>query len=236
MASSSKYVEQRLQGFCETKRKIRYEVIVSSDNRGTYYDQFVLKYTPELAGKKYLQSETTIYFAFREKAESSHWTAAVLQLKRKNPKLFIFDSIRNISQTTVDTFSQLMGKYGGSTYTCCSGLQYDDDSCKLFTLDFLFEMAKMSKGHAIFTYLVRAKQNIPSRTVNGVTRIETTDLPWRLVRNAQRLQDLDSWFEVNGDNTDLREYLEAHTVIKTIQTSRGEKSTKVNDGIIHTFS
>jgi hypothetical protein len=189
-----------------------------------------------LAHKKQLQSEETIYFAFRKKTESSHWTAAVLQLKRKSPKLFIFDSIRHLSQTAVVSLSQLMGKYGGSIYTCCSGLQYDDDSCKLFTLDFLFEMAKMSKGHAIFTYLVRAKQNNPSRTADGITKIETTDLPWRLVRNAQRLQDLDSWFEVNGDNSDLRAYLKNHTVKKTIQTSRGPKNTDVNDGIFHLFS
>lgn len=234
--TTKSFVKRHLQAYSDLNGTIDYQILVSSDEDGSYASQFVERYEKTLKEKKTDGGGKTIYLAFREKANNAHWSAAILQIHKRKPKLFIFDStLRAMSQSAINTLTDLMRKYGGVSYLCLSGLQYDDNSCRLFTLDFLLETAKLSKQHSIFSYLLMVKQTMPKRTKNKVTRIQITDLPWRLVRNAQRLKDLDAWFSANGDNRDLKDYLRRNSVTKTIQTGRGQKEVAVNDGIFKTF-
>ena len=151
MSSSLKFVTGTLSKYQKSQPGFEYQVFVS-DKDSSYSEKFAAKYVPELQKKKLFHEPKLIYMAFRPAADKSHWTAAVLMLKKRKPRLFILDSIDNFSPKALSLISNTMAKYGGHTYLCCSALQSDGHSCAKFTLDFLIEMAKLRD---IFSYFIK---------------------------------------------------------------------------------
>lgn len=228
MASSKDFVAGRLYGHAKDTAGFEYDLLLSDDD-ASYTDKFIEKYSASLRDKKAIESPRLIYIAFRAKGEGSHWTSAVLMLKRRKPRLFILDSIAHFSDRALVELSECMASYGGHTYLCCSGLQSDDDSCSKFTLDFLLEMAKLSD---IFTYLVIARQHQAPVPGSKVTNIGFKDLPWQLIRNAQSLTKVRDYLEVHPECTSLKDYVDAHTEERDVKG----RVKPVNTGIDKLFS
>src|SRR3990167_1514374 len=93
MDPSKDFVTSTLIQYKRTRPEFEFDVLISdpqkTEHGSSYASKFVTKYAPLLRNKKSITDQRMIYIAMRPETKNSHWTSAVLMLKRRHPRLFI---------------------------------------------------------------------------------------------------------------------------------------------------